>query len=186
MNFAALLAKLNIRLGDSNDFAFTPEEKTEILTEAVQDSYVVNTIWDDSLTFVTDTWRYAVPTGVTTVKDIYIKAEGNDPETTPLPFDVIDGYIQFKGGSNIIPNGSTLYIRGNYKYTIADTISEIALQDYILNLAQVSAMDGIGVKKILKFVKNDATVSEMVTIKRELENKVVKYRQRLPKEFQAA
>ncbi len=186
MNFAALYAKLNIKLGDNDNFAFTQEEKEEILTESIEDEYVVKSVWDDSLVFATDTWRYAVPSGVTTIKDIYIQVDSTqDPEAITLPWDVVEGYIQFKGGSSIIPDGSTLFIRGNHKYTVDDTIAETRLQQYILSNAQILAMDEIGIKKILKFVKNDTSVSEILAVKNALERKVAKYKSSIPKEFQA-
>lgn len=187
MDYSDFTDKLNVRLGDNDDFAFTSDEKDAILTEAFEDPYVVKSVWDDSLTYVFGTWHYAVPTGVTTVKDIYIKdSPTSDPETVTLPWDVVEGNIQFKGGSGVIPDGSTLYIRGNYKYTIADTIAETRLQQYILNLAQLNAMDEIGIKKVLKFTKNDVSVSEIIAVKRELERKVAQHRASIQKEFQAA
>ena len=187
MNFQDFYDKLNIRLGDNDNFAFTQEEKEEFLTEAIEDPYVVKTVRDITLIYVLGTSRYAVPTGVTTVKDISI-AYGDyaDPEPIALPWEVVDGYIQFKGGSSVIPEGTTLYLRGNYKYTVEDTITEKNLQQYVLNLAQINAMDGIGIKKILKFVKNDMTVSEMMAVKSNLERKTQQQRLRLPREFQAA
>lgn len=187
MDYAALYAKLNIRLGDNDNFAFTQDEKESILTEAFEDEYVTTSVWDSTLTYVTGTWRYAMPTAITAVKDIYIQADTTqDPESIALNWDVVGGYIQFKGGSSIIPDGSTLFIRGNKKYTIADTIAETRLQQYILNLAQINAMDEIGIKKILKFVKNDTSVSEIIAMKRELERKVAKHRASIQKEFQSA
>jgi len=187
MDIDELTTQLNIRLGDTDNFAFTTEEKTSILTEAIEDEYVVTSKWDETLTYSQGTWQYAIPSSITTVKDVYIKPGTNeDPETIALPWDVVEGNLQFKGGSRVIPDGSTLYIRGNHKYTIADTITETRLQQYILNLAQVNAMDEIGIKKILKFVKNDTSVSEIIAMKRELERKVAKHRASIAKEFQAA
>lgn len=187
MNFDALYDKLNIRLGDNDNFAFTQEEKESILTEAIEDPYVVKSVWDSSLIYSLGTWQYAVPSGVTTVKDIYIKyGDNEDPEPIALNWDVVEGNIQFKGRSSTVPDGTTLYIRGNYKYTISDTITETRLQQYVLNLAQVNALDEIGMKKILKFVKNDTSVSEIIAIKRELERKVSQHRSSIQKEFQSA
>lgn len=187
MNFSQLKEKLNIRLNDNDDFAFTSEEKDSILTEAIEDPHVVKQVWDDSLTFTENTWQYAVPSGVTTVTGIYVKdSPTSDPEPIALPWEIVEGNIHFTGKSSTIPNGYTLYIRGNYKYTISDTIAETRLQQYILNLAQVNAMDEIGIKKILKFVKNDTSISEMLAVKSGLERKVAQHRASLPRTFQAA
>jgi len=187
MNYAALKTELNIQLGDTDNFAFTSEEKDSILTEAIQDSFVVKKVSDISLLFVTDTWEYDVPSTITVINDVSIQVDTTqDPETIALPYQVVARKLQFKGRSNLIPDGSTIFIRGSYKYTVSDTIAEIRLQQYVLKLAQIIAMDEIGIKKILKFVKNDTSVSEIIAIKRELERKVSQHRASLPREFQAA
>lgn len=187
MDFTALKTELNIRLGDTNDFAYTPEEKTSILTEAVNDAYVIKTVRDTSLTYSTGTFSYAVPTGVTTVKDIYIAASSTDAaEKVQLPWEVINRTIYFRGGSDVIPDGTTLEIRSNYKYTVSDTIAETNIQEYVLNNAQYIALKKLGLQRALKFLKNDTTLSEIVALRRELEREVSSYRARLPKEYEAA
>ena len=187
MDFDALKTELNIRLDDNDNFAFTTEEKTSILTEALNDSYVVNRVWDSSLTYSQGTWQYAVPSGVTTIKDIYVKYGTNeDPEPITIPWDVVGDNIQFKGGSRVIPDGYSLYIRGNYKYTTDDTITETRLQEYVLDLAQLKALQKLGIKKALKFLKNDTSVSEIISIQRELERKVNEHRAVIQREYQAA
>lgn len=187
MNNSALKTELNIRLDDTDNFAFTSEEKDSILTEATNDPYAVSIVWDESLTFTEGTWQYAVPATITNVRDIYVKASSNDdPEPIALKWEVVDGNIQFKGRSRIIPNGYTLYLKGNYKYTTSDTVSEVRVQEYILNLAQLLALNKLGIKKVLKFLKNDTSVSEIISLQRELERKVSQHRNSIQKEFQAA
>lgn len=187
MDYNTLYTKLNIRLDDTDNFAFTQEEKESILTEAIEDGYVVKRVWDETLTYTTGTWQYAVPSGLTTVDTIYIKPGTNeDPEPISIPFDVIEGNIQFNKNSQQIPSGYTLYIKGKYKYTVDDTITETRVQQYILNLAQLNALDQIGIKKVLKFVKNDISLSEIVALKRELERKVIAHRASIQKDFQSA
>lgn len=187
MDNTALKTELNVRLDDADNFAFSSDEKDSILKEATNDPYAVSIVWDDSLTYSERTWQYAVPAALTTVKDIYVKASANDePESTALNWEVIDGNIHFKGGSRIIPDGYTLYLKGHYKYTTSDTVSEVRIQEYILNLAQLIALQKLGIKKALKFLKNDTSVSEIVAIQRELERKVSQHRSSIQKEFQAA
>lgn len=191
MTFAELKAKLNTRLGDVDNFAFTSEEKDEILTEAIQDPYVVQTTWDETLTFLTGTWRYEVPEGVSTVKDVYVKRGVElEPEPIAVPYEIVveDGtrYLQFKGGSHRLPHNQTMYIRGSYKLTIADDIEDVRTQQYVLNLAQLNALDNLGMKKVLRFLKNDTSVSEIIAIKRELERKVIQHRASIQREYQAA
>lgn len=191
MNFAALKATLDIRLGDTDNFTFTSEEKDETLTEAFNDESVVSEVWDSTLVFDTSTYQYAKPAGVDVVRDIYIK-RSNASDTEPEKIDsslweVVKGNIQFsRGAFNIIPDGYTLYIKGKTKYTIASTIAETSIQEYILNLAQLHCLNMLGIKKSLKFLKNDTSMSEIIAVKRELERKVTQYRQRLPRAFEVA
>lgn len=191
MDFDALLAKLNIRLGDTDNFAFTTEEKTELLTEAFEDEYVIKQVYDDSLTFDTSTYQYARPSGLTTVTGIAYKISASTtdfPETIGAGvWSMVGDNIQFQTiASRIIPQGYTLYLTGNYKYTVDDTVTEPRIQQYILNLAQLNAMDGVGLKKVLKFIKNDTSMADIIVLRRELERKVAKYRARMPRAFEVA
>lgn len=191
MSFATLKATLNIRLGDTNNFTFTSEEKDEALTEAYNDDLVIKDVWDSSLTFSTTSYQYAKPSGVDRVVGIYIRPD-NTTGTKPVEiasslYEVIGANIQFKNGANnSIPSGYTLHIKGKTKYTTADTIAETNLQEYVLNLAQLHCLNMLGVKKALSFLKNDTSVGEIIAIKRELERKVQLYRQRLPRAFEVA
>lgn len=189
MDFSAFKTQLNIRLGDTDNFTFTDEEKTSNLTEAFQDESVVSPAWDSSLTFDTSTYQYARPATVDVVQDIYIRLS-NASDTEPQKIDsalweVVGANIQFKAPAfSIIPDNYTLYLKGKNKYTISDTITEVNVQEYVLNIAQLHCLNMLGVKKALKFLKNDISVNELVTIKRELERKVGQYKQRLPRSFE--
>lgn len=191
MDFAAHLTQLNIRLGDTDNFTFTSDEKTSCLTEAFNDNLVVTEIWDSTLTFDVSTYQYAKPSGVSTVQDIYIRP-GNSNDTEPERissnlWEVVGANIQFKNNANgIIPDGYTLYVKGKTKATTASTISDVNLQEFILNLAQLNCLNMLGVKKALKFLKNDVSMSEIIAMKRELERKVGEYRRRLPRQFESA
>lgn len=187
MDFATFLETLNIALGDTDDFTFTPEEKTRALTEAFNDPYVVTDDWDTSLTFVTGTYQYALPAGVTSVKDISIKADNSQDYPEKISsnlWEVVGTNIQFKPGADVIPSGYTLYVRGNDKTTIADTVSSVRLQEYILKLAQYACLSQLGNKRALRFLKNDTTMNELITLKRDLQQDVANYRRSLPTGYQ--
>lgn len=191
MDFATLKTELNIRLGDTDNFTFTIEEKTSNLTEAFNDSDVVKIVWNDTLTYAQNTFQYAKPSGVDKVLDIYIKrssSSNDEPEKIASDlWEVVDSNIHFKHLAHAtIPEGATLYIKGYTKYTISDTVTETNLQEFILNLAQLKCLKMLGIKKALRFLKNDTSMAEVVAIKRELEREVQMYRQRLPREFEVA
>ncbi len=191
MDSAALLVKLNLRLRDTDNFAFTSDEKTEAIREAMEDESVVSEAWDSSLTFDQSTYQYARPAGVDVVQDIYIKPS-NSTETEPVKisselWEVVDDNIHFKNYANThIPDGYTLYLRGVNKYTSSDTISEVNVQEYVLNLAILILLSSLENIKAVRFINNDISMTELVTAKREAERNVAKYRQRLPRQFEAA
>lgn len=191
MDQAALLVKLNTRLRDTDNFAFTSDEKTEALTEAMNDESAVTPVWDSSLTFAFSTYQYARPATIDVIQDIYIRrgnSTDNDPEKIPSEFwEVVGSNIQFKFDANgYIPDGFTLYLKGYKKYTSASTITETNVQEYVLNLAQLICLNMFGTIKAIRFVNNDTSMSEIIAQKRELERKVSQYKQRLPRSFELA
>lgn len=191
MDYTALRTTLNIRLSDTDNFAFSSAEKDEAMTEAFNDDLVKYEAWDSTLTYDDQTYQYAVPSAVSVIEDIYIRP-GNTTDAKPESiassmWEVVGSNIQFKNNSNsFIPDGYTLYIRGTKKYTTSDTINETELQEYVLNLAILQCLNLIGVKKVVRFLKNDTTMSEIIGMKREIERKVAEYRRRLPKRFENA
>lgn len=189
MTYEQLLAKLNIRLGDTDNFAFTTEEKEEALNEAFNDEHVVGTVWDSSLSFTHGTFQYARPSGIDVVTDIYIKPDNSEDEPEKIASDlweVVGSNIHFKAGAKVIPEGYTLYVKGRTKYDVDDTITETRLQEFILNMAQLHCLNMYGTKKALKFIKNDTSMSEIIAFKRELERKVAGYKARVPRSYENA
>lgn len=190
MTLAQFLTELNIRIGDSDNFTFTPEEKNSALTEAFNDDYAQTDKWSTSLTFTAGTYQYAKPSGVDVIYDIYIKPDNSSEEPEKIAselWEVVGSNLQFKNSaSNVIPTGYTLYLRGKTKYGSGDNVTEVNVQEYLLNLAQLRLYKIMLAKKTMRFLKNDTSVSEIVTVKRDLEQDVAKYRQRLPKQYQVA
>jgi hypothetical protein len=194
MTFAESLEELNIILGDSQDTTFTPEEKERAMTKAWRNAYVVRSVWDTTLTYTQGTYRYPFPSGISNIQDIYISATG---ASSPMP-DPIDGglweavnrYVQFNSAADrIIPTGYVLYIKGHYKLGVGDTIddtTEVNLQEYILALAGVNTLTLLGHKKANLFLKNDTSMSELVTLRRELQADLREARASLQRDYQSA
>lgn len=189
MTYNESLDELNTTLDDAGNVTFTPEQKQRALTKAWNDSYVIRTKWDETLTFSTSTYQYAIPVALTTVKDIYLTASSSD---NPEPIDsdlweIVDGNIQFNARARyIIPHGNTLYCKGNYKLTTSDTLDDVGMQEYVIALASVETINTLLFKKANLFLKNDVTVSELVAIKREMERMVQAHRNRLVREYESA
>ena len=169
-------------MGDSDNFTYTPEEKEDALTEAIRNDYVRKEEWADFV-YSTGTYQYPLPAGVTVVADLYIKPDNNADEPQKIDsnlWEVVKGNIHMKQARRFIQDGYTIYVKGHDKYADDDSIAEESLQEYILNLAQLKLLRMLGVKKSLRFLKNDTSMAEIVAIKRELEAEVREYRRRQP------
>lgn len=188
MDFDETLAQMNITLGDTDNVTFTPEEKQRALQKAWNDTSVVETKWDSSLTFDSSTYQYALPSGVDNILDIYIKSDNSIDEPEKISqnnWEVVDGNIQFKNAANnYIPDGYTLYLKYNKKLDYnADTLDSTTLQEYVIALGSWNTLGLLGYKKANLFLKNDVTMNEMVTLRRELERELNKLRAALPRAF---
>lgn len=189
MTFAQSLVQLNILISNTAGFTFNTDETNQILTDAWNDKYAVNPlVWDSSLTFNASTplYQYAIPATLTTVSGIYIKRSSTDnPElVNDALWEVVGSNIQFNDRAlQVIPDGYTLYLRGRYSVTTADTITDIGLQEYIINLAAYNALKYLLLKKTMTFLRTDTSVSEIVAAKREFYTDMVRWRQQLQSEF---
>lgn len=190
MDYAGTLTELNETLDDTGNVTFTPEQKNRALTKAWNDPYVVKTVWDTSTSFNQNSYQYAIPSGMTTVKDIYISSS-NTTMDFPVPIDgdmweVIDGNIQFVG-ANIIPQGWTLYLKGNKKLdSTSDSLETTNLQEYVIALAAYNCITALKYKKVNLFLKNDTTLSELIALGRDLGVEVKDLRAKLQKDYEMA
>lgn len=188
MDFATAKTELNTLLGDSSNTTFTDTEKTRALTKAWNDSFVVTTVWDSSLVYKQGVYQYQSP--LTTVKDIYLSPLG---DSTPFPdpisndlWELVAGNIQFTSRVDaIIPDGSTLYLKGNYKLATDDTLDAVNLQEYVLSLAGYNTLTMLSHKKANLFVKNDITMGELLALRQQLMVDIKEARARLPKEYES-
>lgn len=193
MDFQDTLDELNITLGDSADVTFTPEEKTRALQKAWKDAFVGKYVVDSSLAFTTGTYQQTVPATLTTVTGIGLSPSNSLASDFPYSinsdlFSIVNGSIQWKNGANTtIPTGYTLYLRGFYKYNYAtDTITDPIMQEYVIALAGYNTLTLLGHKKANLFLKNDMTMAELITLRRELGQEVKELRGKLPVAFEAA
>lgn len=191
MTFNETKEELDITLGDSEDVTFTPEEKTRALTKAWNDPYVVKTVWDTTTTFDSSNYQLAIPSGMDVVKGVYI-SNTNSTDSNPDPIDaslwsIVDGNIHFSAlAGRTIPTGYGLYIKGVKKLDPAsDTLDTVGLQEYVIALAGYNTLAMLGFKKANLFLKNDTTVGELITLKRDLKDDIREARAKLLREFEA-
>lgn len=191
LDFATAETTLDTIIGDAADTTFSSSEKQRALTKAWNDSYVVDEVWDTSLTFATGTYQYTLPNALTTVQDIYISATGS---SSPFPdpvdssfWELVDGKIQFSSqAAAIIPHGYTLYLKGHKKLTTSDSIANTDMQEYVLALAGVETLKLLTHKKANLFTKNDVTMAELIGLRRELQQDVKDLRSKLRRAWESA
>lgn len=190
MDFAQTLAELNILLGDSGNVTFTVEEKTRALTRAWNDPWVVRPATNSALTYNTSSSTATVPAGMTTVTSLGISANNS---ATSFPEGISNVWRQDgttitfgPDASRYITNGYTLYLRGVYKLDPeTDTLDTVGLQEYVISLAGFNTLTMLGHKKANLFLKNDVTMGELITLRRELRQDVAEGRARLSKAWES-
>lgn len=182
MDQTALLTELNRNVNDANNFTFTTDQKADALARATNDTYAVTEVWDESITFTIGTWQYAVPADMTLVTDIYLQRD-----TTQFPeaisrelWEQVAGNIQFNNSAHwSIPSNYQLFLKGFYKVTTADTITDTRLQQYILSLAGWNLLKTMTYTKLGSFLRNDTQVAELLSARKEMFNDVLLWRQQL-------
>jgi hypothetical protein len=186
MTFAEGLDELNILLGDTDDFTFTPEEKTRALTEAWRDRYVVqpasNTSTYDS------TVRAYTFSGVGIIRELQYNTTDNWPRSLPGDaWELIDGtvYIDYDYRFTI-PQGSTLTAIGKTKLDTTDDINDANtnLIEYVFTLAHYNTLKLLGAKKTNRFIKNDTNMNEIIALRRDLQTDIQLKRQALARNFE--
>lgn len=189
MDYAAFTTALDTTLGDSGNVTFTTGEKTRALDKAFNDDYVYTTGWDASIPFVATTYRYALPASIDVVQDVYYR-----PSTSEFPapissdcWEIVDGQLSLTPlAKRYFVAGDTIFLRGKNKIIKTDTVSGAGLQEYILALAGYNTLTLLTYKKANLFLKNDTTVGELITLRRELKEEVREYRNRRIREWENA
>ncbi len=191
LSFSAAQTTLDTIIGDGASVTFSSSEKQRALTRAWNDSYVVNEVWDTSLTYTTGTYQYTRPASLSAIQDIYIAPTGSS-SPFPEPIDSsmwedVNGKIQFNSmADRIIPSGYVLYVKGHYKLTTTDDIANTNMQEYVLALAGVYTLKMLTHKKANLFTKNDVTMGELITLKRDLQQDVTDLRRQLRTSWNSA
>ena len=189
LTFANAQTELNTLTSQTSNFTFNSDELTQALTEAWQDNYVVNQVWDSSTSFVVGTWQYPLPSTVSVVRDLYFQRSTSDyPERiSPELYEIVNGNIQFQEWTqNWIDDTYTIYIKGAYKLTTNDSLQTDAQVNYVLNLAAENLLNRLLLKKTFVFLTNDTSVAEIVAALKIFSARVLEYKQAILREFESA
>jgi hypothetical protein len=179
MDTSAALTDLNTDLNDGDNFTFTADEKTRAIEKAWRDKFVVEEVYDSSLTYLNTTQQYSLPTGVTNVIAIGqdFDADGFKTEISADGFLVIDGKLHIKDGyRDVLSHNKTLYLWCWKKLTTSDSISDERLQEYVLLLATYNTLRMLKGKKVNRFLKNDTSMAELLNYSNELWRDIQDYR----------
>lgn len=189
LTFTNAQTELSTLTTQTGNFTFDSDELTQALTEAWNDNYVVNQVWDSSISFQTGTWQYALPSTVTVVRDLYYQRSTDDyPERlSPELYEIVNGNIQFlEYTQNWLDDTYTIYIKGAYKLTTSDSLSTYAQVNYVINLAAELLLNRLLLKKTFVFLTNDTTVAEIVAALKIYSAQVLTYKQAILREFESA
>lgn len=198
--FTDALTSLTLLTTQTANFTFTSDEVNLALANAWNDGFVVQTVWDSSLTYSTGTWQYPVPDTLDTIKEVYLILPDFALDTIPpgtsdqYPgkidshlWEVVDGQLQFSADAQrYIPDSHILYLKGNSKLQLTDDIPTINLANYVLWLAADNMMLQLLLKSAFVFLRNDTNLAGIVAAQKVTGTKVLEMKQRLFREFQSA
>lgn len=189
LDFADALVQLKLLTSQTGNFTFTDDEITQALQTAWNDTYVVNQVWDSSLTFNGGTWQYAIPATVTTVRGLYfIRVLGNDPEPISSDlYEVVAGNIQFNNSvTRWLGDSYTIYVKGSYKLTTTDELETTNLINYVINLAAEILLTNLVMKRTFVFLRNDTSMTDIARALQIIQGNVLRYKQAILREFESA
>lgn len=153
------------------------------VASAWRDGYVATTVYDETTVYDSTIYEYSMPSGVSIVDSIGVKRSTNTPEYISAElWEIINGKIYFKPkASSYLSTGDYLTIRGKKKLASTDPIPDdsYVLHDYVINLACLTVLKQMGMTKVLSFLHNDTSMSELINFKREVERDVKALRAQL-------
>lgn len=183
------MTQLKLFTAQEANFTFTDDELNQSLQSAWNDGYVVNVVWDATLTYSTGTWQYAIPTTISAVRGLYFRT---DSDTYPRPissdlYETVNGNIQFRQGiQRVLSDGMTIYVKGTYKLSASDSLTTNAQVNYTINLAAQILLDRLLLKRAFVFLQNDTTTADIVRTLQVVQGNVLRYKQAILREFEEA
>jgi len=186
---SAALTQLKLYTSQTGNFTFTDDELTQALQAAWNDAYVINYVWDSSLTYTAGTWQYTVPATVTNVRGLYYL---NDSSSYPRPissdlYEVVNGKIQFRDEiQKWLDTGQTIYVKGAYKLASTDSLTTNAQVNYVINLAAEQLLNQLLLKRAFQFLRNDTTTADIVRSLQAVQGNVLRYKQAIQRDFEDA
>lgn len=189
--FTDALTQLKLLTSQTSNFTFTDDELTQALQQAWQDSYVCNKVTDTSLTYAAGTWQYPIPTTLTTVTGLRFQRTSTDfPEPIDRSLYNINtgtGAIEFAlAAPSWFDAGQALFVDGRYKLTTDDLLETDALINYVTSNAAYVLLRNLALKRTFVFLRNDTSMADIINARRDMQADMLRYKQSLQREFEAA
>lgn len=189
LSFSDALTQLNLYTSQTANFTFTPDEVTQALQTAWNDTFVCDQALDSSTTFVVGTFSYPIPTALTTVREIYFQRSTADaPERiSPDLYEVIAGNVQFlRPVTQWLGTTYTLQMKGLYKLTTDDELDTQNLVNYVISLAAEILLTNLVLKAAFVFLRNDISVPDITRALQIIQGNTLRYKQALLREFESS
>lgn len=188
LTYANALVQLSLLTSQTGNFTFTSDELNQALTQAWNDTYVVNQVQDSSITYTPGTYSYPIPATLDVVRQIkFIRSTSDYPEEiTPDLYSIVAGNIEFNDlMRRWVYDNYNLIIKGSYKVAVTDSLLTQNLINYVLNLAAEILLSRLLLKKTFVFLTNDTTVQEIIASLNAIQGQVLRYKQALLREFES-
>ncbi len=159
-SISALLTRLNVKARDGSDITFSAAEKTEALTTAFADAYVVDIVRDATLTTSSNVDHYTVPSALTTVMKVGLQLNTYGKPSDVDGWDVYGGVLYF---DSLPLSGKTVVLVGTYKTTTSDNVSDDRVE-YVLTLAKLELVKYLQSSLSQQFLTNDMTMGDLLQL----------------------
>jgi hypothetical protein len=161
--YSEMLDRLNTMLSDASDRVYSSSEKGEFLKSAYNDPLVFQIVRDTSLTTGTNDPDYTLPSTINEVLDVLVDVggQGFPQRIDRSAWEVIGNTLYLDYTQQYIPSGKTIVLIGKQKLTTSDNLPNF-LQEYVLHLASIYALEFLKNKFAGRFLKNDVSMTELI------------------------
>lgn len=158
-----MLDRLDTMLSDANDRTYTSSEKEEFLNSAYNDPSVFDIVRDATITTTANDPSYTVPATMDEVLDVMIDivGDGYPQRVSRNSYQIISGTLYFDYTQKALLGDKTLVLIGKKKITTSDDLPSF-LQEYVLHVASIYALEFLKNKFAGRFLKNDVSMTELI------------------------
>jgi hypothetical protein len=163
-NFTAMKARLNLRLRNTNNRILSDPEVVEVLSNAYYDPFVYQISRDSSTTSVANQAQYQVPQVLDQVLDLFLdtNSDGYGDHIDGSAWEQMGDQIYFQRNHKGLLPGHPLIMVGIQRFSVNSLIPTL-LQDYVLTIAEIGAVDMFRAGYAGFFLKNSVSMAELIS-----------------------